>query len=375
MLDTPLRFKARGNRRSSASARKQRQVTFTKATFVAPTGLSSLDVAEGKHNSHGDSDASRSGSSTVSSATDERIAAIAAAQLVPLQQELFAQTQQFTAMMTQMQLQNQLLTEAKDAERLKAEAAQLQARAAQDRAHHAAEQAQIASNAAARSAAMEAERLQVEAALKLQQQQAELNRQEVQEALEVTERLRQAAHTPGQAPRRTVPEPGGGTRVRGGADRFARRMEVIEKVLPLDMNPTERAKVLEAYKLSLEVDSSSPAPDVARAALGGGHPFEALSLSSTSSPSALDSLLRTSGMMPDTETDASGRIGNQVASMLRDKVDKNKSTYPRYKTGTYAEFFCKIGRRKLLSQDLHLYLRWKALGKNHIGAMIGILNA
>ena len=33
-------------------------------------------------------------------------------------------------------------------------------------------------------------------------------------------------------------------------------MEVIEKVLPLDMNPKDRSKVVEAYKLSLEVDSS-----------------------------------------------------------------------------------------------------------------------
>ena len=55
-------------------------------------------------------------------------------------------------------------------------------------------------------------------------------------------------------------------------------------------------------------------------------------------------------MLAPTDTDASGQVGNQVAALLRDKVDKTKSTYPRYKT--YADFFCKIGKRKLLSQDL-----------------------
>ena len=115
MSHNPL-FRARGHRRSSASARKRRQVTFSKAPFKE---VGEQLAAMGDDSDGSASPASRSGSS-VSSASEGRIAAIAAAQLRPLQQTFEAHSKRFEDMMTHMQLQTQLLTEARDAERLKA---------------------------------------------------------------------------------------------------------------------------------------------------------------------------------------------------------------------------------------------------------------
>ena len=210
-------------------------------------------------------------------------------------------------------------------------------------------------------------------------QRATLHRQEVLEGLATAEQARaDSAPPPSVAPRRAVPDAAGGQRMRGGADRIDRRIEVFTSELSRDLDTKTRDKIIAAFRLSLEVPPSPPltARSVAAPAsvLTAGHSPAGTPLPSQSagtSASSLVNILQQAGMMKHVELDEAGTYGREVAQLLRDKVDKDKSKYPKF--SSFAEFYTRIGRKKLLSLDM--FDTPGDMGRRRIGNTTGILNA
>ena len=324
--------------------------THAADALVSLTEGSQEDLGEAKRHTPSDagSDSGRSVHSYSGSSAEDKglarsdVARIAKAQIRPLQEHL----QSLNEVMQQMQQQTALLLEQNRAAQVRADQAEL-------RAEQATASAKLAAEAAVRQQQEDSARRAHEDA-----QRATLHRQEVLDNVAAAEQARaDAAPPPSVAPRRAVPDAAGGQRMRGGTDRIDRRIEVFTSELSRDLDAKTRDKIIAAFRLSLEVPLSPPlhARSVATPAsvLEAGHSPAGLLLPSQSagtSASSLVTVLQQAGMMKSEELDEPGTYGREVAQMLRDKVDKHKSKYPRF--SSFADFYTRIGRKKLLSLDM-----------------------